>query len=159
MPISFPESKAVNELFAMLLGKRCKVSKDKPMGRRPGEAAAIGIYVDDAGELVAAVVCDIALAGAAGTALSMLPAKMAKDCIRTKRLPENVAENLYEVLNVGAGLFNSPRTPHVKLFEVIHEPERPSTKVQALLRRPSQRMDLSLEVIGYDKGKIHLLAA
>ncbi len=159
MTISFPESKAVNELFAMLLGKRCKVAKDKPMGRRPGEAAAIGVYVDDAGELVAAVVCDIALAGAAGTALSMLPPKLAKDCIRTKRLPDNVAENLYEVLNVGASLFNSARTPHVKLLEVVQEPARPSKEVQALLRKPGTRMDLSIAVNGYEPGKIHLLAA
>lgn len=159
MTISFPESKQVNDLFAMLLGKRCKITNDKPMGRRPGESAAIGIYVDDAGELVAAVVCDIALAGAAGTALSMLPPKMAKDCIRTKRLPEAVSENLYEVLNIGASLFNSARTSHVKLLEVVHEPARPSKEVQLLLRKPSQRMDLSVEVTGYDAGKIHVLAA
>lgn len=159
MDISFPESKAVNDLFTMLLGKRCKVGKGKPQGRRPGDLAATAVYVDDEGRVVATVVCDIVLAGAAGTALSMLPPKMAKDCVRTKRIPENVAENLYEVLNVGASLFNGNRNTHVKLQEVIYEPKRPNAEAQAILRKPGKRLDLELQVSGYDMGKIHLLAA
>lgn len=159
MEINFPETKAVTDLFTMLLGKRCKVSKGRPLGRRPGEAAAIAVYADDDGKVVATVVCDIALAGAAGTALSMLPPKMAKDCVRTKRMPENVAENLYEVLNVGASLFNSARTPHVRLVQVLHEGTRPDHTVQAILRRPSSTLDLNLHVSGYEPGQIHVLAA
>lgn len=159
MEITFPETKAVTDLFTMLLGKRCKVSKGRPLGRRPGDAAAIGVYVADDGTVVAAVICDIALAGAAGTALSMLPPKMAKDCVRTKRMPENVAENLYEVLNVGASLFNGARTAHVRLLNVLHEGARPDSTVQAILRKPGTALDLNIEVQGYDAGQIHVLAA
>ncbi|MED5371972.1 MAG: hypothetical protein VX899_13220 [Myxococcota bacterium] len=159
MDMHFPDQKQVDDLFTMLLGKRCKIGPAKPQGKRPGDAAALGVYVDDEGNVVGAIICDITLAGSAGTALSMLPPKLAADCVKTKKIPPNVAENLYEVLNVGASLYNGARALHVKLREVVLEPERPPKEIKAILRKPSKRLDLSVQVAGYDPGSIHLLAA
>ena len=160
MPEGFPVMKEVGDLFQMLLGKRCKVSKGRPLTSRPADQAAVGIYADDDGKIVAAIVVDIGLAGTAGTALSMLPPGIAKDVTRTKRLPENVAENLYEVLNVSASLFNDTRSRHVRLTTMVHGRTPVPKDVAMLIRKPKTRMDMNIEVQGYPtKGRVSFMAA
>ena len=66
-------------------------------------------------------------------------------------------ENLHEVFNVGASIFNRPGGPHVKLHNV-HEPgEALPGDVRGWLAQPGARLDVAIEVPRYGEGRLGVI--
>ncbi|MEO1527534.1 MAG: hypothetical protein AAFX06_19065 [Planctomycetota bacterium] len=70
---------------------------------------ALATYVTDEGEVRGHILCDVRAAAVLGAALTQIPKGGVDDAISSGQLPDNLRENIYEVLNISVNVF-----PHVK---------------------------------------------
>jgi hypothetical protein len=157
MPSYLPTTKEIRDLLAGLLGRETTLAPTAPYAPRPEEAASVAVYVDDQLRITALVVCDLRLSAYAAAALGLVPAGGAEDAIAEGRLPDTLAENLYEVLNVGASLFNAPGAEHLRLYELHPAGPAlpPAVRIQALTL--GRREDLTVEIAGYGSGRLSVV--
>jgi len=150
---------AVAALLTNLFGKRVAARKTGPLPPDAVKQSVVAIYAKDDGATGAIAIADLKLAAFAGAALAMIPPGYAAEVAETGKFPENILENFSEILNIGSRWFNSPRTPHVVLRDVLFRPQAFAPDVGALLRAPGYRVDLVLTIPGYGEGNLTLLAA
>jgi hypothetical protein len=69
-----------------------------------------------------------------------------------------MTDNLREVINVAASVFNQPDAPHIRLETIYMTPAQPPLpeKVVQMLLKPRRRLDLDVTVAGYGGGKMAL---
>jgi len=152
-----PQAEIVGQLLGALLGDGVTAKNASPLDLRAAASAWIGVYAADDGTLQLLIVSDLSLAANAGAALSMIPAGVAKDSVRSGTLPENIKDNFGEILNILGGSFNAPGRPHV-IFQKLY-PSGPNLPppVAAVLAQPGERLDLEIAIAGYGSGKATLL--
>lgn len=159
---SLPAPSAVGCLLSGLLARSIKVNRSTPPAGNsiaPLEKAtqAVAIYTNDDGGVAAVCVYDMPLASSTGAALSMIPQGVADEAVRRGVMPESVAENLYEVANVSASLFNADGGPHLKLKEVVPSTAALPAPVKELVAKAPERIDLDVCIAGYSSGRMSLL--
>src|SRR5437867_220849 len=110
VPLPTPESVAY--ILANLLGKRVTARKAAPTSLGPPAAAVIALYACDDGSPGAVAVSDLGFACHAGAALSLIPVSMATESIAAGFVAEAILDNLHEVFNVCAKLFNRSGSRH-----------------------------------------------
>ena len=154
VPVPVPHPKQVRDLFLGLTGKDIEVGPVNPVV--PGrDAAVVAVFVTDKTATGAAVACDLPLAAYAGAALGLVPLPRAQEAIESGVLPEDLAENFAEVVNVMASVFNeNPEAPHLKLYKVFAVGEKLPSDVAASLGYVVRRLDLKVEVSGYGAGRL-----
>ncbi len=154
LPVPVPHPKQIRDLFLGLTGKDIEVGPVHPVvpGRDP---ALVAVYVTDKMGTGAAVACDLPLAAYAGAALGLVPLPRAEEAIASGLLPEELAENFYEVVNIMASVFNeNPEAPHLKLYKVHAVGEKLPTDVASSLGYVVRRLDLQVDVAGYGAGRL-----
>lgn len=134
-------------------GKDVEVGPVHPVvpGRDP---ALVAVYVTDKLGTGAAVACDLPLAAYAGAALGLVPLPQAEEAIASGLLPDDLAENVNEVVNVLASVFNEGEAPHLKLYRVHAVGETLPPDVAASLGYVVRRLDLRVDVAGYGAGRL-----
>ncbi|MFS3127090.1 hypothetical protein ACLM5J_01650 [Nocardioides sp. Bht2] len=152
-----PAPKEIKDLFGDLLGKDVEFSAAPPLAPGPATPATVAVYVDDALEISALIACDLPLSCYAGAALGLVPPGAASDAVNDGRLTETLSENLYEVLNVAASLFNAPGATHLRLYEVYPAGGHLDVNIQARTLTLGQREDARLEIAGYGSGQISIV--
>jgi len=156
-PCVLPTVENAAKVFGDLFGRELEVKKSTTLQvEQPG---LVGTYVNDDGELVALVVCDVEFACNAGAALAMIPPDVAKGSIKQATIEDDLLENTREILNIASRLFNYAGTNiHVALKDV-HLNQDPLTEdVIELIKRPIKRLDLDFDVEGYGPGRFILFA-
>src|SRR5688500_15491289 len=150
-PASYPMpvQEGVRALLGDLLGRGITVERASPPDYEPDEIVVVGDYVNDAGDVATAIVVDHEFACYAGAALAMMPVTAASDNIRGAVLPDNVRENVHEVLNVAAQLMRMTGSPHVRLREVTVLPGELPDDTAAVVARPTSRRDFVADIEGY----------
>jgi hypothetical protein len=148
---------AVRLLVGGLVGKQIPARPGTAITPSPRTPMAIAEYVTDDGSLGGLVICDLALAASLGAALILLPPNSASDAVRANKLPEQLAENFQEVLNVASRWFNAPLRPHVKLGTVHWNQGGLPARPAEYLKRVNTRLDVSLAVPGYATGTLSIL--
>lgn len=118
-------------------------------------ARVVARYVDGSGDEVAACIADISFAAAAGAALTLWPAADAADCARSGYLPEAIAQNFSEVVNVLAPIVHSEGRP-CKLSQVSELRARERMADDEALAA-GQHRDLEVTVDQYGSGRIALI--
>lgn len=153
---ALPDPVTVAKLVASLIGKQVNQKSAAAMNKLP-QGGVVGVFKNDAQEIVAIVVADVSLAAATGAALAMIPATAAQDAIRSGALPPNMAENFREVINVMSSLLTGGGNRAVRLTEcsIGTVPEPASNTFST----PGGRLDLELEIQGYGKGALSFFAA
>ncbi|MFI5493172.1 hypothetical protein [Actinoplanes sp. NPDC051859] len=152
-----PAPLAVRNLFEDLLGRDVNVQPGDPMTAENLPTGAIAIYTDKTTQQLYAVAgMTLSLAANAGAALGLLPVGAAEDSIEEKTLFPNIAENLFELFNVFTSLLNREGSPGVKLYQVIYPGMDLPNDARAQLLALGKRLDLSIEVSRYGKGKFSL---
>ena len=163
---AMPAPHSVGNLLSGLLARTVKVQKSTtpstpraPASPAPAAKAsqAVAVYTDDQGSVAALCVCDMSLASHAGAALSLIPAGVAAEAARTGVMPASIAENLYEVANVAASLFNADGGPHLKLREVVTTAQALPAGLSEMAARASERIDLEVNITGYGQGQMSVL--
>jgi hypothetical protein len=154
-----PASLTVRNLFEDLLGRDCNVSPGDPLTADDLPLATVAIYTDSAQQIFGVLGMQLALAANVGAALGLIPAGAAEDSIDEKKLFPNLAENVFELCNVLTSLLNKEGSPHVKLAEVVYPGMTLATDARAHLLALGRRLDLTIEVTRYGKGKFSLSLA
>jgi hypothetical protein len=140
-----------------MLGRDITVAPAEPWAPTLHDLGAVAVYVDDGCRLRALICCNLELSVALGASIALIPAKMAANSVDDQRLTQDMAENLHEVLNILASLFNPPNAPHVRLHALHLPGEPPPADLSARLRAWGARVDLQIEVDGYGGGRLSLV--
>lgn len=146
-----PTEATVRDLLSMMVGKDVAVRFDPNPALDAAAVAAVARYVDDEGTTLALGACDLQAANSLGAALALIPKGRVLEAVKAKQVPKDFADNLHEVFNVGANLFNAPDRTHVRLAEVATTGDLPADLVQKVATS-STRLDLRIDVPGYGPG-------
>jgi hypothetical protein len=151
-----PVALTVRNLFEDLLGRDVTVAPGDPMTAEDLPTGVFALYTDASQQLYAVLGMQLSLAANAGAALGLLPAGAAEDSIDEKTLFPNLAENVFELCNVLTSLLNRQGAPHIKLYQVISPGMSLPNDARAHLLALGKRLDLTIEVARYGKGKFSL---
>jgi hypothetical protein len=154
-----PGTPAVRNLFEDLLGREVTVGPGDPLSADEIATATVAIFTDTNQQIYGVLGMDLSLSANAGAALGLLPAGAAEDCIDEKKLFPNLAENVFELCNVLTSLLNREGGPHIKMYQVIYPGDPVPADARAHLLALGRRIDLSIEVNRYGKGKFSLSLA
>ncbi len=154
-----PHPKQVRDMLADLLDREVEVGIGDPVVPSRWTPAAVAVYVDDKVRTATVGVFDVRLAAYSGGALGLVPAEVAKESVENNQLSPLLAENVYEVANIAAALFNVPDAPHLKLHKLYSPGELPPVDVSAMLRSVGRRLDVSVTIPGYGRGHLSFVVA
>jgi len=145
-------------LTDLLMDRRVNVNKSAPMRLPPPAPFVLATYKSDDGKSAFVCVSDLALASAASAALTLIPPNVAAESVRAGKLSEELSENVREIFNVCAGLFNRPDAPHFVLEEVTVQSKTLSGPLAAAMAKPRARSDFEVSISGYSSGKLSIWA-
>ena len=150
MAVPLPNEHTLARLLNGLFEKPVEVKKAAaPFDPKPEGPFVLASYVDDKGTTFAVALCDIPGGASLGAFLTMIPVGVAKDAIKEKKVSEGVLDNLKEIFNIAASLFNTSSNLHLKLGPVFCIP--PSSPVD--FTTFPNRADLEVVVPSYGGGK------
>jgi hypothetical protein len=152
-----PVPKEIRDLLTELLDRDVAVSPSAPLAPTPKTPCTIGVYVDDSLQVTALVAFDLALSAHAGAAIGLVPVGGAQVAIEEGLLGDTLRENVYEVLNIAASLFNVDGATHLRLYDVHHAGLPVPGDVLAKALTLGRREDLAVDVPGYGPGKLSVV--
>jgi hypothetical protein len=148
----------VRTLLEDLLGRPVDVEPGPPWAPLHGEPGTLALYVDDDFVLRALGVCDLQFSAYAGAAIGLVPRPAAHTAVKARRLDKETQENLDEVLDICAGLYNGGDAPTMRLHRVYHIGGDVAPQVRALSAVLGRRLDLSVRISGYGSGRLSFVA-
>jgi hypothetical protein len=157
--ITLPTAQAVRELLGDLLGRDVDLTVVDPPAGTALESSMFGVYVDDRLTMNAVTVADLALSAYVGAALGLVPKGGAEAALEDGQLTANLQENMAEVLNIMASLFNVGDAVHQRLYTVHAPGSLPPGDAVALAAARGRRLDLELSVAGYGAGRLSVVCA
>jgi len=147
-----PTMEAFTKLLADLLGKKVASTVIPPLTLTK-DTQITATFLNEKQEIVSIAACDLKLGASAAAVLTMVPAGMAKEAVKAGALSDNLMENLQEIFNISSTLLNAEGAPRVVLGTVIPASAPMPPEVTEMITKPAARLDLEIEVPGYDKGK------
>lgn len=157
MAIHLPQPKQLRDLLGELLGREVALEPAAPFAPSPDTPASVAVYVDDSLRICALIACDLTFSAHAGAAIGLVPVGGAEAAIEDGKLTDTLAENLYEVLNIAASVFNVAGADHLKLH-ALHPagpPLDPMVRIQTLTL--GRREDLTVDINGYGSGALSVV--
>lgn len=157
MVVHLPQPKQVRDLLTELLGREVTLSPGAPYAPGPDTPASIAVYVDDQLQIRALIACDLTFSAHAGAAIGLVPVGGSEAAIEDGKLTDTLAENLYEVLNIAASMFNVAGADHLKLH-ALHPagpPLDPQLRISTLTL--GRREDLAVSITGYGDGVLSIV--
>lgn len=155
-----PPNKAVKDVFEDLLGREVDI---RPSGDRtpagPDHLTMEAVYVDDQMKTRAVIVTDLALSAYTAAAIGLVPPGSAEAAIECGELSESLVDNISEVFNIMAGLFNRDGAPHVRLYAWYPPGDPAPADITDLTAAFIGRNDLDVSIAGYGDGQIGLIIA
>lgn len=152
-----PVPKQIRDLLAELLDREVTLSPSTPLAPTPKNPCTIGIYVDDLLQVTSLIAFDLSLSAHAGAAIGLVPVGGAEAAIEEGILNDTLRDNLYEVLNIAASLFNVEGATHVRLYDVHHAGVAVPPDVLARSLTLGRREDLAVDVAGYGSGRLSVV--
>lgn len=157
MSSHLPATKEIRDLLVDLLGREVEMAPSPPLAPGPARPCTLAVYVDDQLRISAVIAVDHRLSAYAGAAIGLVPVGGAQDAIEQIVMPSTLRENLYEVLNIAAALFNVPGAPHVRLYAVHHVGDPMPGDVQARALTLGRRLDVTAGISGYGGGQLSVV--
>jgi hypothetical protein len=151
-----PPVKLIKDVIDGLLGKDVDTSPADPLTSTDAAGGVLAVYVDDSNTMRAVVGWDLPAAVRVGAALGLVPPAGANDAVEEKFVPQNVLENLGEVSNVLASVFQVGSNPHLRLYESYCPVAAAPDDATELMFRIGMRIDLRLDVPNYGTGRFAL---
>ncbi|KRC59706.1 MULTISPECIES: hypothetical protein [unclassified Nocardioides] len=157
MVIHLPQPKQLRDLLTELLGREVTLSPTTPFAPGPDTPASVAVYVDDQLRICALIACDLTFSAHAGAAIGLVPPGGSEAAIEDGKLTDTLSENLYEVLNIAASMFNVAGADHLKLH-ALHPagpPLDPQLRISTLTL--GRREDLAVSIAGYGDGVLSVV--
>ena len=151
---NLPPTKLIKDVIDGLLGKEVSVAPADALTPADTIGGALALYVDDSNRLGAVAGWDLSLAANVGAAVALVPVGAAEDAIEEQYLPDHLLENLSEVSNVLASVFQLPGNPHLRLSQMYRPINSADNDAVALLYALGNRIDLSVSVPNYGGGRL-----
>lgn len=151
---NLPPTKLIKDVIDGMLGKEVAVGPADALTPPDAVGGAIAVYIDDSDRLGAVAGWDLSLAAKVGAAVALVPPGAAEDAIDEQYLPENLLENLSEVSNVLASVFQLPGNPHLRLSQMYRPINSADNDAVNLLYALGNRIDLKVDVPGYGAGRL-----
>ncbi|MCW2856955.1 MAG: hypothetical protein JWR52_2570 [Marmoricola sp.] len=152
-----PATKEIRDLLTELLDRDVQVAPNAPLAPTAANPCTVGVYVDDSLQVAAVAVFDLAFSARTGASIGLVPPTGAETAIAEGSLNETLRENLYEVLNIAASLFNVEGATHVRLYDVHHAGSPCPGDILARALTLGRREDLVAEVAGYGSGRLSVV--
>ena len=149
------EQRIVKRTLDLLLGKDVEVKDGSPL--EPSDDIVVGSYTDGDGNTNGVIMMDISFACYSAAALSMLPADIAQDCIKSGSVDEPIRSNLHEVLNVGVGFFSDGSTPDMRLDNMYMSGDEIPDNVKDVISNAFFDLSIEVDIPGYGSGCSTLL--
>ena len=140
-----PEIEEAGKFLSSLMGleiaaNACENFDDKDL-------AVFAQFQNDGKESRHFIACDLAASAMLGAALTGFPPGVAKEANDSGSLPENLLENLKEVLNIAVNLFPQSRNHRISLEKVLTESES-SAEFGSCKDVPQVAIDIELPKYG-----------
>lgn len=152
-----PDAKSMSWLLEQLLGVDIASKVGPATDLEDPYAIAVAEYVNEAGEPLGTWICDRAFVAYAGGALSMMSPELIDDALKAPEVPTSVAENVFEILNIGSRLFIDAGFNHMKLEKVHWGPGAVPAALRAMIAEPAGRVDVWVKITGYGGGRAILM--
>ena len=147
----------LESVLATLLGREV-TARASQHAVGPEQAAVRWGYTFPDGRLAAAGMLDLPLAAGLATGFARLPTARLTDALHSGHLPDDLMENLAEVLNVLVSLYSSMSDQRMVLSSVLRAGEHPP-EVQRVLEQQRARLDAAVRMHGYGEGLMSLAYA
>lgn len=154
MTDQLPAPKEVRDLLCDLLGRDVTVAPADPPG---GAVPPTAVFVHDDLSVAGVIGFELPLAATVAAAVGLIPVGGAEACVEDGELSALFGENLAEVCNVLATLFNRGGGRHVKLHALHRTGAEVPSDLVAHLEALGNRLDLSVAVAGYGSGTFSLV--
>jgi hypothetical protein len=155
-----PPNKDVRDLFEGLLGRDITIRPaDDRVNVGPLIPTMEAVYVDDHMKTRAVAVMDMPLTARTAAAIGLMPPRAAEAAVEEGVLSEALEDNIAEVFNIMAALFNRYGAPQVRLYGWYPPGEAAPADVTALAAAFVGRTDLLIEIGGYGEGQLGLIIA
>ena len=151
-----PSAEDVGSLLGDLVGRTVTAEASRPRLRRL-QQLAIATYATVEHDLVAACLCDLAVAANLGASLAMVPATIANQSLSTGTLSSELLENCTEVLNVASRWVNAEGSPRLILGRLVAPRDEVPEDVLHLLEHVGVRVDFHVEIDGYGGGMLSVV--
>lgn len=146
---NLPQIEETAKFLADLLGSAVKASECTDFAA--DKVVALGNYTDHDNTTQQFVACDIAAAAILGAALTGVPPAMVKETVSAGTVPENLLENLQEVMNIAANLFPQSEKQRIVLEEVFAD-AKAAESFSACEDTP--KICMTIEVPRYGEGVV-----
>lgn len=113
-----PDEENVAKLLTSLLGEDVTVKLTEET-QLLDLSSVKAFYVNDQGHPQKLLVCDLPFANSIGAALTRIPLATVEEANAALEVPQNIYENLYEVLNICVNVFPAKSNSHIVLGDVI----------------------------------------
>ena len=147
----------VRGTLATLLARDVEVDAGDPFSGEDGRTT-YAVYVDERLTARVVAVADVAFSAHAGAAVGLVPAPLGASAVRRGALPDMLAENLDEVLDVCAAALNGPGRPPLRLWAVHHAGKDAPPDVVGFAAVPGRRLDLLVSIPSYGEGRLSFVA-
>ncbi|HEX2902117.1 MAG TPA: hypothetical protein VHO01_01560 [Jatrophihabitans sp.] len=153
-----PSNKDIKDLLEGMLGRDVSL---EPAATTLSSTDTIGsliaTYCDDDSRTRAVLGWSIDAGAHVGAAIGLVPAPLAKEMAAEQFLRLDIADNLAEVSNVMAALFDKPGNPHVRMQDRYCPAASAPAELSSFLYTNADRLDLDITVKGYGSGKLALV--
>ena len=161
MPTHYPVPKpeALQGVLGAMVGTDVKVVIDKQPDIDTDAPAILAEFVSDQEAVGALCLVDHRAAISLGGALVGVPPEAVQQAIDGYKLDDEAVENVREVVNVIAQLFNSEFTPHVRFRELHRQPGKLPDEANALRRKPLAARHFKVSIDNYTDGTLTFMLA
>lgn len=157
MNVHLPRPAQVRDLFADLLDRTVRLSSCVPVAPGPATPVSVAVYVDDREQASAVISCDLELSARAGAAIGLVPSSGAERAIRSGVIDGAIGDNLHEVLDVAAALFNVEGAEPLRLHGLHPAGVDLPHDVRARALTLGKREDVALDIAGYGGGRLSVV--
>jgi hypothetical protein len=155
----FPRADTIKQIIGDLLGREITVVPGDTLVLERDTPAVVSDYIADSGEIAVVCLTDLRLSNALGAALTMVPPSQVDDVVKKWVIDEMNLENLAEIVNIMARLFNSDDCMHLKWHKAHTLPGELPEDTAEFMKAPLARRDFDVTVEEYGAGKLALLVA
>jgi hypothetical protein len=152
-----PRPEALQDVLGAMVGAEVKVTIDKQPAIDEDAPAILAEFVSDQDTVGALCLVDHRAAISLGGALVGVPPEAVQQAIDGYKLDDDAIDNVREVVNVMAQLFNSDFTPHVRFRELHRQPGKLPDGAQELRKKPLAARHFKVSIDGYADGNVSFM--
>ncbi|MDD9939052.1 MAG: response regulator [Myxococcales bacterium] len=141
-----PKLADVSRALSGLLPRAADVAAAPPADVKRATNAVLATYGHE-DKVCGLCMCEARTALGLAAAMTLLPVAAVEDCLKTGDLPPQLADSLTELFNVLGSLY-----ARSTLREIIAPPEKVPLTARAQVAAATQRLDVTVDVMGYDTG-------